>query len=159
MIGRSKLMNSSLKKSPIYSKSDLRALKIPNHVAIIMDGNGRWAKARGERRVFGHSQGVKSIRSILDLAKDIGVSYLTLWAFSVDNWKRPKAEINFLMNLLEKHIDNERKNFMENKIRLRVLGNLDDLPIKVGKKLESVIEETKNFDNLNLNIALSYGGR
>lgn len=152
-------MNSSLKRNPIYSKSDLHALKIPHHVAIVMDGNGRWAKARGKGRIYGHSRGVESIRSILDFAKEIGISYLTLWAFSVDNWKRPRAEVRFLMKLLEKYIDDERENLIKDKVRLRILGNLDDLPMKVRKKLISIMEETKNFERLNLNIALSYGGR
>ena len=152
-------MNSFLKRNQTYSKYDIDALKIPSHVAIIMDGNGRWAKARGKRRIHGHAQGVKSIRAILDFAGDLKITHLTLWAFSTDNWKRPKYEVSFLMNLLEKYIDNEKANFMKNRIRLRILGNLEDIPVKVRKKLKTLIEETKDFDKLNLNIALSYGGR
>ena len=133
--------------------------KIPCHVAIIMDGNGRWAKKRLMPRIKGHEQGSKSVVSAIKSCKKFGIKYLTLYAFSVENWSRPKDEISGLMKLLLKFVDKYEKELHENKVRLRVLGRIEDLPDNVREVLERVIEDTSCYTEYNLNLALSYGGR
>ena len=109
--------------------------KLPRHIAIIMDGNGRWAKQQSKLRVFGHQVGVKAVRDTVEGAAEIGIKYLTLYAFSTENWNRPKLEIDALMELLVNTINNETKNLMDNEIRLQAIGNIESLPKKCKKKL------------------------
>jgi undecaprenyl diphosphate synthase len=133
--------------------------KIPVHVAIIMDGNGRWAKKRGFSRVTGHEKGVEAVRNSTEAATELGIKYLTLYAFSTENWNRPKYEIDALMRLLVKSVNKERKTFMENNIRLRTIGNLKSLPAKSHSELMKAIVDTSHNTGLNLVLALSYGSR
>ena len=132
---------------------------VPSHVAVIMDGNGRWAKQKGRSRVFGHKNGVKSVRTTIDAAGTAGVKALTLFAFSTENWNRPKAEVKTLMTLLLTSLKKEAKELDKNNIKLQVIGNLENLPKSVLKGLNKVIDQTKNNDSLTLTIALSYGSR
>ena len=132
---------------------------IPNHVAIIMDGNGRWARKLNKERFFGHNTGVNSVRESLDISIELGIKTLTLYAFSIENWKRPKNEVNALMSLLSNTIDKELTNIQENNIKLNVIGNLDLLPKNTRDKLLNGVKKTKNNDGLNLNLAVSYGAK
>lgn len=132
---------------------------IPNHVAIIMDGNGRWAKSRGMSRVFGHREGVNSVREIVEVSGQLGVKYLTLYTFSTENWKRPRTEVSLLMKLLIRSIREETQRLNENDIKLVATGNLSVMPEKVLKELNDAIEITKNNKLMTLNLALSYSGR
>jgi undecaprenyl diphosphate synthase len=131
----------------------------PKHVAIIMDGNGRWAKKRGLLRVFGHEKGANAVREAIEAAGDCGVSHLTLYAFSTENWNRPKIEVNKLMNLLVSSLKKEFKSLHKNGIKLCAIGELDSLPSKARKELFEVIEKTKDNKKLVLTLALSYGSR
>jgi len=133
--------------------------KIPKHVAIIMDGNGRWAKQQGLMRVFGHRSGVKTVKQTIDAASEIGVEVLTLYAFSTENWSRPKTEVKALMNLLVSSLKDELDTFQKNNIRLQTIGQTENLPKKAQKQLKEVIELTKNNTSMVLNLALSYGSR
>jgi len=133
--------------------------KIPKHIAIIMDGNGRWAKKRGLLRVFGHEKGAKAVRETIEAAGKSGVTHLTLYAFSTENWNRPKVEVDKLMNLLVSSLKKEFKSLNENNIKLCAIGNLEELPAKANKELSEVIEKTKDNDKLVLTLALSYGSR
>ena len=132
---------------------------IPKHVAVIMDGNGRWAKQKGKPRIFGHKNGVKAVREIIEAAGNTGVKALTLYAFSTENWNRPKAEIKTLMALLVTSLKNEAKDLIKNNIKLQVIGNQNALPKIVLNGLNKVIEQTKKNTALTLTIALSYGSR
>jgi undecaprenyl diphosphate synthase len=132
---------------------------VPHHVAIIMDGNGRWAKLKGKPRVFGHKNGVKSVRETIKAAGTAGVKALTLYAFSTENWNRPKAEVKTLMALLLTSLKSEAKELIKNNIKLQIIGDQESLPKSVLKGLNKVIEQTKNNDALTLTIALSYGSR
>ena len=133
--------------------------KIPVHVAIIMDGNGRWAKARGLPRLKGHEEGAQSVRAIIKACRDAGVKYLTLYAFSVENWVRPKAEIGGLMRLLVQFLHKDEKDLHENQVRLRVIGRIEDLPSAVRRELARVMAATAGYRKGQLILALSYGGR
>ena len=133
--------------------------RVPKHVAIIMDGNGRWAKKRGLLRVFGHEKGAKAVRETIEAAGKTGITHLTLYAFSTENWNRPKAEVDKLMNLLVSSLKKEFKTLHENNIKLNAIGNLNELPQKAHKELLDVIEKTKNNEKLVLTLALSYGSR
>ena len=133
--------------------------KVPKHIAIIMDGNGRWAKKRGLLRIFGHEKGAKAVRETIEAAGESGVKHLTLYAFSTENWNRPKAEVDKLMNLLVSSLKKEFKSLNENNIKLCAIGNIEELPVKANKELAEVIEKTKNNDKLVLTLALSYGSR
>lgn len=133
--------------------------KLPTHIAIIMDGNGRWAKKKNLDRISGHREGMKSVRAVVTAAKDLGIEYVTLYAFSAQNWKRPKNEVNALMELLKHYLLKERGNLIENGIRLNAIGRLRDLPQDVYDVLQDTIELTKNFRKPTLTLALSYGGR
>lgn len=133
--------------------------RIPAHVAIIMDGNGRWAKKRLLNRVKGHEKGSDTVRTIVRVSREIGVRYLTLYAFSTENWGRPKTEVMALMSLLKRFIHSEKKEMMENHIRLNALGQIDRLPADVSKTLKGVMEETRDNDGMCLTLALSYGSR
>jgi len=133
--------------------------KIPVHVAIIMDGNGRWAQRRGLPRIKGHEVGTDSVRAIVRACRKAGVKYLTLYAFSSENWVRPKAEIIGLMRILRRFLTQQEHELHENKVRLRVIGHIDDLPLPVQRELRRVIEVTKDYKEGTLTLALSYGGR
>jgi undecaprenyl diphosphate synthase len=133
--------------------------KIPTHVAIIMDGNGRWAGRRGLPRIRGHQEGAESVRAILRACKKTGVKFLTLYAFSVENWVRPKDEIRGLMRLLTTFLRREEKELHENKVRLRTIGRTQDLPASVQAELKRVMKATEHYDGGTLILALSYGGR
>lgn len=132
---------------------------IPGHIAIIMDGNGRWAKEKGLPRVGGHHAGVKSVRDAVEVCAELGVDYLTLYAFSTENWGRPKEEVGALMSLLIHSLRKELKTLNENNIRLHTIGNRDDLPDKVREELEQTIELTRQNTRMTLVLALSYSGR
>jgi len=133
--------------------------EIPKHVAIIMDGNGRWAKSKGLSRVFGHNEGVNSARDIVEASGQLGIKYLTLFTFSTENWKRPRAEVTLLMKLLIRSIRDETDRLNQNDVRLVATGNLDNLPARVLKELQDAMEITKNNKLMTLNLALSYSGR
>lgn len=133
--------------------------KVPNHLAIIMDGNGRWAKKHGKIRAFGHENGVKTVKDTVKSCAEIGVSYLTLYTFSTENWNRPKFEIDTLMRLLVSSLKKELVTFMENDISLNAIGNLDSLPKKAHKELLEVIRKTSENKGMTLTLALSYGSR
>jgi undecaprenyl diphosphate synthase len=133
--------------------------KLPRHIAIIMDGNGRWAQSRGSMRVFGHQNGVESVRQTVECAGELGIEYLTLYAFSTENWNRPRAEIDALMGLMVTSIRNETENLHKNNVRLSAIGEVNDLPEGVQKQLQSAIDYTAENTGLNLVIALSYSGR
>lgn len=134
-------------------------MNLPQHVAIIMDGNGRWAKARGHMRTFGHMRGARVAKEIITLAVERGISYLTLFAFSTENWLRPKHEVDFLMRLLAKQILREREALMKNNVRFRVIGNVDGLPQPVRQIVLDSVEMTRQNTGMNLVFALNYGGR
>lgn len=133
--------------------------KLPKHIAIIMDGNGRWAKKAGKQRVFGHRHGVKPVREVTEAAAELGLQYLTVYAFSTENWNRPKDEVNALMSLLVKTLNSEVETLNENNVRLRMIGNIEILPRDVLKKLNDTIELTSTNTGLNLVLALSYSAR
>lgn len=132
---------------------------LPKHLAIIMDGNGRWAKQRGFLRAFGHENGTKSVRRVVETCARIGIDNLTLYAFSTENWNRPKIEVDTLMKLLVSSLKNELKTLQENNIKLNSIGNLDLLPNAVKKELLEVIDKTKTNTRMTLTLALSYGSR
>jgi undecaprenyl diphosphate synthase len=133
--------------------------KLPHHLAIIMDGNGRWASGQGFARAKGHEKGADTIRSVTTECARLGLKQLTLYAFSHENWKRPRTEIAFLMRLLSKFLVRERPTMMDNNVRLTAIGRLDDLPGPARKNLDESIAQTSGNDGLNLCLALSYGGR
>ncbi len=132
---------------------------LPRHVAVIMDGNGRWAKKKGQRREYGHREGRKAVKRIVESCVELKIKNLTLYAFSTENWNRPKLEIDFLMQLLLLSLKDELKNLNKNNIKFETIGNLDRLPKKISNYLLKVKEETKNNSALTLTLALSYGSR
>ena len=132
---------------------------VPRHVAIIMDGNGRWAKQRGKPRLFGHRAGADSLRAVLHACRDHGVEYLTVYAFSTENWVRPREEVSGLMSLLKTFLKKDEHELHENQVRLRVTGRIQDLPRAVRSELERVMAATKDYRKGHLILALSYGGR
>jgi len=133
--------------------------KIPKHIAVIMDGNGRWAKKQGAMRIFGHRSGVKAVRDITEGCAELGVDHLTLYAFSTENWSRPQKEVDGLMNLLIKTINSELPTLMKNRVRLTAIGDLQGLSTGVHKKLSVAIDETELNKGLNLILALNYSGK
>lgn len=132
---------------------------LPQHIAIIMDGNGRWAKEKGKLRVFGHQNGVKAVRDTVESAAEIGIKHLTLYAFSTENWNRPKFEVNALMELLVSTINKETKTLMENNIRLNAIGDLEQLPSSCKRELKEAIKKTENNTRMTLHLALSYSSK
>jgi undecaprenyl diphosphate synthase len=132
---------------------------IPKHLAIIMDGNGRWAERKGRNRIYGHSHGVRAVQEVVEEAVQLNIEYLTLYAFSTENWSRPEEEIGILMKLLVNTLRSEFEKLLENRIKLNVIGNTDQLPEIVRKELEYVTDQTKNNTEMTLTLALSYGGR
>ena len=140
-------------------KLDATGLTIPAHIAVIMDGNGRWAKERGQMRLFGHREGVRSVREVVECARELGVRHLTLYAFSTENWQRPDAEVSGLMTLLRTYLKSELKNMLKNDIRLCCLGDAARLPEEVRPVLEETMAETARCGGMVLNLALNYGSR
>jgi undecaprenyl diphosphate synthase len=140
-------------------KDKINLAKLPQHIAIIMDGNGRWAKQQGEQRIFGHENGVKSVRDTVEAAAELGIKYLTLYAFSTENWNRPKEEVIALMQLLVHTISSETKTLNENKIRLQAIGDLKSLPPDCLHELNEAMEKTKDNSRTTLVLALSYSSR
>jgi undecaprenyl diphosphate synthase len=137
----------------------LSSEKLPQHIAVIMDGNGRWAKMKGRPRVFGHKNGVSAVREVTEACAELGVPYLTLYAFSTENWNRPITEVSALMELLVLTIGRELKTLQKNNVRLNAIGKLDFLPERCRQELLSAIEKTKNNTRMTLTLALSYGSR
>jgi len=133
--------------------------KLPHHIAIIMDGNGRWAKKKSLSRIRGHIKGVSAVREVVTGCRELGIKVLTLYAFSIENWRRPAEEVKALMTLLEEYLHKEAKEMVRNNIRLRAIGRLEDLPSNVQKTLRETIKRTEGCDGMILNLALSYGGR
>ena len=140
-------------------KANINNQALPKHIAIIMDGNGRWAKSKGRLRAFGHENGTKAVRTTVEACAKLGVEHLTLYAFSSENWKRPKLEIKTLMQLLISSLKREINTLQKNNIKLNAIGNIETLPKKVFNELSHVIMETKNNTRMTLNLALSYGSR
>ena len=139
--------------------NNLNQNNLPKHIAIIMDGNGRWAKQQGMLRTFGHERGTRSVKTTVETCARLGIENLTLYAFSTENWNRPKLEVETLMKLLVKSLKGELKTLQENNIRLSAIGNLNLLPKSTFKELHEVIEKTKNNSRMTLTLALSYGSR
>lgn len=133
--------------------------KLPKHIAVIMDGNGRWAQKKGNQRIFGHKNGVKAVRDTVEGAAEIGIQFLTLYAFSTENWGRPKKEIDALMSLLISTINSETDTLIKNNVRLLTIGDMDGLPANVNKNLNELINKTANNTGLTLILALNYSAR
>jgi undecaprenyl diphosphate synthase len=133
--------------------------QLPRHVAIIMDGNGRWARKRMRTRIFGHEEGANSVRDIVRCCRELGIPYLTLYAFSKENWQRPEGEVRALWDLLKRFLKSELKELLEKEIRVRHLGDLEGIPRDVLQELQSVVARTAQFDKLVVNLAVNYGGR
>lgn len=140
-------------------KEQIQSERIPRHIAIIMDGNGRWAKRQGLARMFGHRKGVETVHEITEAAAELGIEYLTVYAFSTENWNRPKEEVDTLMSLLVDTIAKETPTLMKNNVRLLTIGDLDRLPIEAHKKFEECMEQTASNTGLRLVVALSYSSR
>ena len=149
-------MNSSLSSD---DPAELDTTKLPSHVAIIMDGNGRWAKKRLLNRIKGHEKGSETVRTVVRTCREIGIRYLTLYAFSTENWQRPRVEVEALMTLLTDFLHSEQREMLENNIRLRVIGQVDRLPPKVRQALEETMTATRDQAAMDLILALSYGAR
>ncbi len=140
-------------------KEKINLEQLPKHISVIMDGNGRWAKLKGLLRALGHEEGTKAVRDVVEGSAEIGIDYLTLYAFSTENWNRPKREVDTLMRLLVSSLKKEIKTLTENHIRLNAIGNISNLPKKAQKELNEVIEKTKDNKRMVLTLALSYGSR
>lgn len=133
--------------------------KNPQHIAVIMDGNGRWAKERGLPRIAGHREGSESLREVLKACAEFGVKYLTVYAFSTENWRRPRDEVDFLMNLFSETIDREIDELMANRVKLNFLGRISKFSPKLQEKMKEAMEKTKKNDRITLNVMVNYGGR
>src|SRR5690606_32298923 len=140
-------------------KQQINLEKLPQHIAIIMDGNGRWGKEQGKLRIFGHNKGVDSVRQVVEAAVEIGIPFLTLYAFSTENWNRPKFEVTALMEILVSAINKETKTLMKNGVKLNAIGDLKQLPDSCHKQLLKAIAQTANNTNCTLTLALSYSAR
>ena len=140
-------------------KEQIDNTRIPKHIAVIMDGNGRWAKERGKPRIFGHQSAIQSVREVTEACAGLGVSYLTLYAFSTENWNRPLDEVNGLMKLLAQAIRSEVATLKKNRIRLNFIGAIDQLPLDTLRMVKGAEDDTKDCDGMVLNVALSYSGR
>jgi undecaprenyl diphosphate synthase len=141
----------------LYQKLDLQ--NIPQHIAIIMDGNGRWAKEKGKKRFFGHIEGVKVVKKIVESAIKLNIQYLTLFTFSKENWERPKTEVNMLMELFISTINDNQNHFLKNEIKINTIGSIEDLPKKCQNAILKMKETTKHNTKLTLTLALSYSSR
>ena len=146
-------------REAVKMKEKIDQEKLPEHIAVIMDGNGRWAKSKGAARVFGHKNAIKAVRDVTEGCAELGVKFLTLYAFSTENWNRPKAEVNALMQLLIATISSEMKTLMDNDISLGTIGDTASLPPKAQKQLADAIQKTSNNKRMKLILALSYSGR
>jgi undecaprenyl diphosphate synthase len=133
--------------------------KVPRHIAIIMDGNGRWAQRHHLSRIEGHKKGLDAAQAVVNACEELGVKIITLYAFSKENWRRPRREVSALMRLLQEYLRKQQKELLERNIRLNILGDLQDLPAPVRESLEDTMRKTRQKDNLIVNLALSYGGR
>ena len=142
-------------KEKIWERKD----RVPIHVAIIMDGNGRWAATRGKPRTYGHEMGVKAVKEVVKASSEIGIKYLTLYTFSIENWKRPKSEVSALMSLLSRTTHNELDELIKNDVKLITTGRLNGVPIDRRTVLKAAVHKTRNNNGLVLNLALNYGGR
>ncbi len=140
-------------------KGEIDLQRLPRHIAIIMDGNGRWAKQHGQHRIFGHRNGITAVRESAEAAAELGVEFLTLYAFSTENWNRPKKEVDALMHLLLQTIQQEVTTLNKNNIRLNAIGDLESLPKRTGQQLQKVIDSTQKNDRMVLTLALSYSSR
>ncbi len=156
---RERLRKTHKEESEDFFLKKINFDKLPRHIAIIMDGNGRWAKKKGLPRIVGHHAGVKATREIVKAAAEIKIKYLTLYTFSTENWKRPKKEVSSLMSLFKNTLKEELGELSENNVRLNVLGHLEELPDSTKKCFENSIKATSNNTGLVLNLALNYGGR
>ncbi|MDP3980797.1 MAG: polyprenyl diphosphate synthase, partial [Chlamydiota bacterium] len=134
-------------------------MKVPTHIAIIMDGNGRWARQRKKPRIFGHRAGIRAVREVVEACGELGIKYLTLYSFSVENWSRPASEVNSLMRFLQTYLRKEVLNLMENNVRLKTIGRTHQLPAAVQEALSETIQKTSQNNGLTLVLALNYGGR
>lgn len=160
-------MFKGLFQKPVYSmpskvKMDTSGLdmsNIPEHIAIIMDGNGRWAKEQGKVRTFGHKAGAETLKKIVKAADALGIKAITAYAFSTENWKRPVTEVHFIMELLSRYLTTEIQEFKENNVQVRFMGSREGLPAIVNEKMDHAIEETKNDTGIILNLAINYGGQ
>lgn len=150
---------SKARKNLFKGKDAIDKEKIPYHVAIIMDGNGRWAQKRGLPRIAGHRAGVQALKRTVSAAKEIGIQILTVYAFSTENWKRPKKEVQALMDLLAEHIQKDLDELHSNNIKINCIGKITDLPLNTQELIKKAEDKTKDNDGLVLNIALNYGGR
>ncbi|MCY8608847.1 isoprenyl transferase [Bacillus haynesii] len=154
-----KNQHSAASNMECYTKENILKGEIPEHIAIIMDGNGRWAKKRAMPRIAGHHEGMKVVRQTTKLANELGVKALTLYAFSTENWKRPKLEVDFLMKLPEEFLGTYLPKLVEENVRVRMTGDREGLPPHTIRAVEKAIRDTENNDGLILNFALNYGGR
>jgi undecaprenyl diphosphate synthase len=141
------------------SKENIDLSNLPKHIAVIMDGNGRWAKKQGALRIFGHHHGIKAVRETVEACVELGIEYLTLYTFSTENWNRPKAEVDAIMTLLVKTIGDEVPDLHKNNVKLKCIGDLNQLPSSAKNKMLEGIEKTKDNTGLTLNLALSYSGK
>ena len=148
-----------MNSKPSFSTHNLEPSKIPSHIAIIMDGNGRWAEKRLMNRIKGHEKGSETVRNIVRSSREIGIDHLTLYAFSTENWQRPKSEVAALMTLLKQFLKSEQKELLDNNICLKTIGQIERLPADVREVLNGAIAKTQNNDGMQLHLALSYGGR
>ncbi|MFP4194427.1 MAG: isoprenyl transferase [Desulfosalsimonas sp.] len=146
-------------KSEVAENSGLDPSKLPCHVAVIMDGNGRWAKKRMLNRVKGHERGTETVRMVVRASRELGIRYLTLFAFSTENWQRPRSEVSALMTLLKRFVTSEAREMQDNDIRLNTIGEFDRLPEDVRQTLDETLEATRTNEGMCLTLALSYGGR
>ncbi len=153
------LFRGKPKSDPASPSSSVEALRMPKHIAVIMDGNGRWAQARGMPRVEGHRRGANTVRRISEACRELGVSYLTLYCFSNENWKRPKEELSFLMSLLKTYLIQERPTLIKNDIRLTIIGRREGIPDEVQTEMDRSVELSKNGRSLTLCLAINYGSR
>lgn len=144
---------------PMITDERIDPLKLPMHIGIIMDGNGRWAQTKNRPRLFGHKAGVEALRNIIRLSSDMGIKILTIYAFSTENWRRPKSEVDGLMGLLIEYFNKEINELHKNRVKIRCLGNINLLPNKTRESVINAIETTRNNEGLILNIAINYGGR
>jgi len=145
------------REKALLSRIDTK--RLPRHIAIIMDGNGRWAKAHRFKRIMGHRRGVKIVKDIVTASRELGIGVLSLYSFSEENWARPPFEVKALMSLLKEYLIKERKDLMDNSIKMMTIGNIEKLPHDARKELHKSLEMTKNNTGMILNLALSYGGR
>ncbi|HUP82295.1 MAG TPA: isoprenyl transferase [Pirellula sp.] len=153
------LFRGKPKTEPGIESENVEKFQMPKHVAVIMDGNGRWAQARGLPRIEGHRKGANTVRRISEVCRELGVSYLTLYCFSNENWKRPKEELSFLMSLLKTYLIQERPTLIQNDIRLTIIGRREGIPDEVQTEMDRSVELSRNGKSLTLCLAINYGSR